>query len=250
MTLYRPRSCQLYLERKDWVLNPQPFLFLSTLRSLTLSSPCSCSLYFSHFQTSSIFSISSSTILCGFTTLMQNTYPYQVAISKKQALILSPCTLTDCVWLPYQMSYRPLLTGRWKMDRNKSYPTCLLSLFFSCLSFCFSLSLLLSSPLSYNLTDVEKTNLLMLTVFLLICVCVFLCVCVWVHRQGAPVCLCVLWPACDVWSRIHLVHLHFVCLSQPSICCWGESWVWWSCHGWPAGCCLFGWQHITTWGTT
>lgn len=56
MNLYRPRSCRLYLERKDWVLNPQPFLFLSTPHSLTLSSPWSSSLYFSHFQTPSIFS--------------------------------------------------------------------------------------------------------------------------------------------------------------------------------------------------
>lgn len=52
--------------------------------------------------------------------------------------------------------------------------------------------------------------------------------CAWEQEGGVRPHLCVLWAACDVWSRIHLVHLHFVCLPQPSICCWGESWVWWS----------------------
>jgi len=38
-----------------------------------------------------------------------------------------------------------------------------------------------------------------------LCVCVCVCVCVHMHRTWS---LCVLWAACRVWSRIHLVHLH------------------------------------------
>lgn len=41
-----------------------------------------------------------------------------------------------------------------------------------------------------------------------------------------------------MWSRIHLVHLHVVCLSVSRPCAAeGESCVSWTLHSWPADCC-------------
>lgn len=41
-----------------------------------------------------------------------------------------------------------------------------------------------------------------------------------------------------MWSRIHLVHLHVVCLSISRPCAAeGESCVSWTLHSWPADCC-------------
>lgn len=232
-------STQIMSERKRLSTESTAFSFLihssflNFVKSLLLFS-----LFFSFYDPVYFFMISSSKILCGFTTLLQNTYPYQVAILKNRPLFFLPvpsltmsvcdshaqwatvhCWLGDERWT--ETSHTPLAY---------SLPPSLVSL--SVLS-----SLSCCRPCWAVIWQMLKTLFFFIfTVFLLICKRA--CVCACAREQVAPGCMRVLWPACNVWSRIHLVHLHFVCLSQPSICCWGESWVWWSCHGWPAGCCL------------
>ncbi len=128
------------------------------------------------------------------------------------------------------MSLCPPLAGRWKMDRHKSYPTRLLPPSFPFLFFLFSTLSPAVFPAELYSDRCWKHRFAYFA-HVPPHLCVHTCT-----RMGRTCAL--LWQACSVWSRIHLVHLHFVCLSQPSICCWGESWVRWSCLCWPAGCCL------------
>lgn len=55
MTLYRPKSCQLYLERKDWVPNPKLFFFTHSSFFNFVKSLLLLSLFFSFSNPSYFF---------------------------------------------------------------------------------------------------------------------------------------------------------------------------------------------------
>lgn len=84
-------STQIMSERKRLSTESTAFSFLihssflNFVKSLLLFS-----LFFSFYDPVYFFMISSSKILCGFTTLLQNTYPYQVAILKNRPLFFLP----------------------------------------------------------------------------------------------------------------------------------------------------------------
>lgn len=212
MTLYQARWWQLYPERKDWVPNPQHILFFYPFLILWL---CQSLLFFSYFCL--IFNP-----LLFFNIWFKNRmWFYYTALTQPSSNFKIPYSFV-CVWQSHIVrSHCPLLVGRWAETSHNplAYPS-LSSSCFHCLSFC-----LLCWAIIWQMLKTQNC---------LFWSCFSLSLCVLVHMNG-------LWPLCSVWSRIHLVHLQFVCLSQPSICCWGESWVWWSCYCWPAGCCcLFG----------
>lgn len=212
MTFYPPSWWQLYLETADyWVLNPQPYSFCFLYSSIfefvnhfSFSSP----LNFSHFQPPSSFF---QHLMCFCYTVLT---PTKWQFENKMVLIALSCL---CLYETQRANELLFPASR------EMYRTHLLSPLSSCV--CFPLSLSLHWALIWQM--LKTPNCLFWS-------CFSSSFCVHVNMNGH-------WPLCNVWSRIHLVHLHLVCLSQPSICCWGESWVRWSCYCWPAGCCcLFG----------